>query len=157
MTVASFLMASMLAASNPTDCPMRPPPLGMEAFKSSSDIKAYVADSPKSASILLKDGSLIRVMSMGCVDSGAVAQIILPSPPADNDIAAWRKTLSHLSKIAFGSYGDKVASWVSTAKLGRTEGFVLSASGGDNPQFEVTVQDTTYSMGYVVTMSYSYN
>jgi hypothetical protein len=48
---------------------MKPPPLAVEAFKSSKEVRALVVDGLKSASLLLKDGSVMRVMSMACVDS----------------------------------------------------------------------------------------
>ena len=157
MIALSLVASLMLAASKPSNCPMTPPPLAVDTFKSSKEVKSFVVDSPKSANLLLKDGSLVRIKSMGCVDSGAVAQVLVPNPPSDNDIATWRKLFSRLAKTAFGSYGDGIAQWVPDAKFERTDRYILNASGGEDPQFEITVENTAYSMGYVVTLSFNYN
>lgn len=155
--VLGFVMASMLATANSSDCFMQPPPLALEVFKTSKDIKAFVVDSPKSASILLKDGSLIRVVSMACADSGAVAQILLPNPPAVSDMAAWRKLLARLIVTAFGTYGTSMAAWIRDARFEQAGQFVLYANGGEDPQFEITIDRNATTSGDVVTLSYRYN
>lgn len=114
-------------------------------------------DNPKSASLLLKNGSLIRVMSMGCVDSGAVARIVVPNPPAADDVATWRVLLVRLTRVSFGSYASDMATWIEHAHFKRTDGSVLSAGGGENPLFDIAVESTAYAIGNVVTLSYTYN
>lgn len=92
-----LIAASVLLASGLPQCPMRPPPLAVEAFESSKEVRAFVVDGPNSASLLLKDGSVMRVMSMACVDSGAVAKILIPKPPPATDISSWRKLTARLA------------------------------------------------------------
>lgn len=80
MIALSFAIASLLADGSVTQCTMNPLPLAVKAVKAFKDVKSFVVASPQSMSILLKDGTLIRVVSMGCVDSGSVAHIWVNNP-----------------------------------------------------------------------------
>jgi hypothetical protein len=157
MTIATLLGTTMLALSGCAICTINAPPLAVDAVTASADVKSYVTDSTHSASILLKDGSYIRVINMACVDSGAVARAWIPHPPEVGDIAAWRKLFSKIAGIAFGSYDQPFKAWIPKANFKKDDHFVLSTSVSDPVQMEITVESMDESMGDVVTISYTYN
>jgi hypothetical protein len=157
MTIAALLGATMLALSGGSECTMNPPPLAIETFRASEEVKAYVADSSKSASVLLKDGSYIRVINMACVDSGAIAKAWIPNPPPESDLAAWRKLFAKVAGIAFGSYAQPFKVWIPKANFKKDDNFILSASTNQSVELEIIVKSLDESMGDIVTISYTYN
>jgi hypothetical protein len=158
MIAIGLVLASILGGSEISSCPMNPPPLAMEAVKSSRDVKNFVVGSPQSMSILLKDGTLIRVVSMGCVDSGSTATIWVNNPPQPGDERAWRELFIRLASIAFDPAESKsFVAWIPKAKFTRTDKSVLSAGMSENVDLSINVQPMVDGMGDEITMSFTYH
>jgi len=98
-----ILMAAAVGmGTNDGECPMRPPPLDVAAMQSSKGVKSIVIDYPKrTANLLLKDGSAVRVINMGCQHSGSIARSWVMNPPSLSDDAAWTKEADRLASIEF--------------------------------------------------------
>lgn len=158
MIALSFVVASLLVSGDANQCTMNPPPLAVEAVKASKDVKSFVVVSPKSMSILLKDGALIRVVSMGCVDSGSVAHVWVSNPPPAEDEMAWRKLFIRIASAAFDPADSKsIAAWLPEAKFTRTDRLILSAGISENVDLSIDVEPLVDGMGAEVTMSVTYH
>lgn len=157
MTLLPILLAIALAGDKPA-CSMKALPIDIRAIKDSKEVRSYVLDTPQSASILLTNGNLIRVVNMGCVDSGGVAHIWVASPPNEKDYAQWRKLFIATAKVAFGSNSsESFASWVPQASFSKTDRFALNASISGDVDMWIDVQHTTDGIGDVVTMSFTHH
>ena len=96
------MAAAVGMGTNDGECPMRPPPLDVAAMQSSKGVKSIVIDYPKrTANLLLKDGSAVRVINMGCQHSGSIARSWVMNPPSLSDDAAWTKEADRLASIEF--------------------------------------------------------
>ncbi|PMQ02720.1 hypothetical protein DyAD56_22860 [Dyella sp. AD56] len=158
MIATSFVIASLLAGNNATQCTMNPLPLAVDAVRASKDVKSFVVASPKSMSLLLKDGTLIRVASMGCVDSGSVAHIWVNNPPPAEDEVAWRKLFIRIASAAFDPIDSKnFAAWLPSAKFTRTDRFILSAGISENVDLSIDVEPLIDERSAEITMSVTYH
>jgi len=158
MIALSFVMASLLAGGGASQCTMNPLPLAVEAVRASKDVKSFVVASPQSMSILLKDGTLIRVVSMGCVDSGSVAHIWINNPPPAEDKVGWRKLFIKIASAAFDPVDSKIfAAWVPEAKFTSTDRFILSAAISENVDLSIDVVPLIDGVSAEVTMSVTYH
>ncbi|WP_430387273.1 hypothetical protein [Dyella sp. 20L07] len=137
---------------------MNPLPLAVEAVKTSIDVKDFVVISPKSMSILLKDGTLVRVVSMGCVDSGSVAHIWVSNPPPTEDKVAWGKLFIKIASAVFDPADAKsFAAWLPEAEFTRTDRFILSASTSQNIDMAIDVESLFDGITVEITMSVTYH
>lgn len=158
MIALSLVIASLSVGGDASQCTMNPMPLAVEAVKASKDVKSFVVASPKSMSILLNDGTLIRVVSMGCVDSASVAHIWVNNPPPAEDEAAWRKLLIRIASVAFDPADSKsFAAWLSETKFTHTDRFALSAGISEDVDLSVDVEPLIDGMSAEVTMSVTYH
>lgn len=156
-TFYSLLLASTFALGGQPQCTMKPPTIETKAIKASKDVRSFVIDDSRSASIFLINGDFIRVVGMGCVDSGSVARLWITSPPPDSDVAAWRALFVKTAKIAFGAYAGSFESWVPKASFTSSDRFVLTASISGDVDMRIDVQRMGEGMGDMVTMSFTYH
>jgi hypothetical protein len=156
-----ILVASAIGiGSGGDDCPMRPPPLDVAAMQSSKDVKSMVIDYPKrTANLLMKDGSTVRVINMGCQHSGSIARSWVMNPPSLSDDAAWIKEADRLASIAFTpGEAKEFISWAAEKKL-QKDNDRLGREGtheDDLMYYSIEVESADLAMGAWLTISYSY-
>lgn len=158
MIALSLIMASLLAGGDAVQCTMNPLPLAVKTVKSSKEVKSFVLVNPKTMSVLFKDGTLVRVVSMGCVDSGSVAHIWVNNPPSVEDELAWKKLLARIALATFDPADSKsFETWLPEVKFTRTDKFALSAGISENVDLSIDVEPLFDKMGAEVTMSVIYH
>jgi hypothetical protein len=155
-----LMAAAVGTGANDDDCPMRPPPLDVATMQSSKDVKSIVIDDPKrTANLLLKDGSAVRVINMGCQHSGSIARSWVMNPPSLSDDAAWTKEADRLASIAFTpGEAKRFISWAAQNKL-QKDNDRLGRDGtheGDLMYYSIEVEPADLAMGTWLTISYSY-
>jgi len=161
MIIHGLLVASLIGMASPgADYPMRPPPLDVAAIRASSDVKSFViAPSKLSASILLKDGSSVRVINMGCQHSGSFARSWVMNPAPLGDSAAWIQEADKIARIVFtpGEAKSFVA-WAANGQLQRTDDsrLVLDGTGHGDLSYSIEVEPMGMGMGAWLTVSYAY-
>lgn len=100
--LATLLLAVMLAAPSGDQCTMQAPPLEVERIKREATIRAVVAEkSGRALSALLKDGTQLRVETMGCEHAGMNAALWLKVGVRSNKDSMLAGAVN-LSKLAFG-------------------------------------------------------
>ncbi|WP_157956481.1 hypothetical protein [Dyella sp. C11] len=158
MIALSLVITSMLAGAHTSQCTLNPLPLAVEVVRSSKDVKSYVVMNPKAMSILLKDGTLIRVVSMGCVDSGSIAHAWINNPPPPEDKAAWNKLFIKIASAAFDPADAKsFSAWIPSASFTSTNGSLLSASTSENVDMSIDVSPLFDAVTTEITMSVTYH
>jgi hypothetical protein len=158
MTPLIIAIASLLADSNAFQCPMNPLPVAVHAAKASKDTQSFVLVNTRTMSILLKDGTLVRVISMGCVDSGVIANAWINNPPPAEDEEAWRKLLTKITSAAFDPAESKgFATWISDAEFTRSDNFLLHAGTSGNVDMSIYVKQLSDKMGAEATISFIYH
>lgn len=157
--IAIILAASsLLGTGDAYQCTMNPPPLAVETVKSSRDVDSFVVTTPKTMSILLKDGTLVRVISMGCADSGSVANAWVSNPPSAEDEEAWRRLLIRIAAAVFDHGESKsFSTWISDARFTHSDRFLLEASISGDIDLSIYVQELSDKMGAEITMSFTYH
>jgi hypothetical protein len=159
LALAGFAFASNSAV--PEDCPMRPPPLDLKNIQSHSEVKSYVMDvNGKGATILLKDGSVLRILNMGCQHSGASAQLWIPlDAPATSDIKSWTVKAKLAADIGFTPNEAKpFDAWLSTAKLTTHSDNTLAGDGTGLGDLSYSVAVSAYggTTGTFLEITYAY-
>jgi hypothetical protein len=154
-------MASTIGMGFPgDDCPMRPPPLDIAGIRASKDVKSLVVDSSRrSASLLLRDGSSVRVINMGCQHSGSVARAWVVNPAPLNDGRVWIGEANKLARIVFTpAEARSFFAWASNGQLRKTgdNRMVLEGQGGGEITYSVEVEPASMGMGAWLTISYYY-
>lgn len=160
MVFYGLLLASVMGSGSPdTDCTMQPPPLDIATMHATRDVKSLVVDPSKlSANMLLKDGSSVRVVNMGCQHSGSVARAWVMNPPSLSDSAAWIKEANKVARIAFTPPQAKsFAEWIKNRELEKTDD-QLAQEGTDQTEitYSIEVEPASMAMGSWLTISYSY-
>ena len=162
MTTAASMLLFLRAhqASSDAGCFMRPPPLEISNIASRTEVKSFAVDADKlGASVLLKDGSLIRILNEGCEHAGADVVLWLPTlSPLKFDAKTLIEKAKRAAGIGFRTVeAPDFAAWIdktsfveqrdgALAAEGEHHGVVFNAEFG--PDFSTT--------GTVVRISYSY-
>lgn len=160
--IAVIAALAFAATSTASDCPMRPPPLNVQRIQAAKETKSFVVDSSTiAATVLLKDGAVLRVTNMGCQHSGSYVRLWIPGErPADTDTKAWVAKAKLAADIGFDPSESKYFDqWLATAKITPSQegGFTASGNSGEGDiTYEVTVVPRDLDIGTLVTVSYAY-
>lgn len=164
----TFLLVMAMAVSQTGQVPagfkclMRPPQIDVHNIKYSAVVKSFVVDEDKrTASVLLKDGSVLRVTNGGCEHAYSTVRLLVVGPkPLASDVEAWVKMAKQASDIGFDPVESRLFDrWLGTAKFTRHGNNGLSAEGvtAGAVQYEVDVTNFDSDIGAVVTVSYTYD
>lgn len=150
-----------IASNTNSDCPMRPPPLDVAHIESSKGVKSVVVDPSKvAATVLMKDGGVLRVTNMGCQHSGSIVQLwITGSQPAMDQVSAWVNKVQLAAGIGFDpGEGKYFEAWLAGVKLKPNEsgGLSVSGEGAGDVEYEVSINPYGGVNGTFVTISYAY-
>jgi hypothetical protein len=155
-----LMAAALVTGASEDECPMRPPPLDIATMQTSKDVKSIVVDYPKrTANLLLKDGSAVRVINMGCQHSGSIAQSWVMNPPPISDGAAWIKRAEQLAGIAFTPGESKLFdAWASHGQLQKQgeDRLERDGTGYGDLMYSIAVEPIGLGEGAWLTISYSY-
>jgi hypothetical protein len=146
-----FLFAAAL------NCTVNPPALRVNQLRAADGFQSIaVARSNLAASVLFKDGSVLRVTNMGCADSGSVAVLAVPDDgsEAKPNIETWRSRALSIARTAFDpTYAKDYAKWLSGAKL-KTDDFTVSGETGDGYE-DLSLDIRPCAFGTCATVSYT--
>ncbi|WP_146010602.1 hypothetical protein [Dyella sp. AD56] len=139
---------------------MHPPPLDVATMRASKDVKDIVIDPSKlSANMLLKDGSSVRIINMGCQHSGSVARSWVMNPASLSDSAAWIQEADKIARIAFTPTEAKsFVAWAAKGQLQKPDDshLVLDGTGYGDMAYSIEVESASMGMGAWLTISYAY-
>ncbi|QCO66681.1 hypothetical protein E5843_00715 [Luteimonas yindakuii] len=156
----SVLIAAGLAIGGADTCTMQPPSLPIERLQQSRDVIATTIDQDRGrASVLLKDGRLLRVAAMGCLHSGMSAVLwLFPERPQDSH-PRWQHVAEELSRLVFP---DDVHALLAQALAQSSfvaedtaTGLIARILTPEDVSIEVEVVRLT--LGTLVTITYAYH
>ena len=153
-----FLLGSVSLASA-GECTMKPAPIDVHRIAREPAIKSYVVDSKNLAlTALLKNGSAMRLLQMGCEHSGASVSLWFDSKLDPSYSKAWAKEIGTVVRIAFAPAvaNDIIKNLGSgDVEITTTEsGFRIGARPNDFMSYSIVVSST--EQGDLLTVSYSF-
>lgn len=160
----TLLAIAMAAGHMPTSytCLMRPPRIDAQNIKHSPMVKSLVVDANKrTASVLLKSGSVLRVTNGGCEHAYSTVRLLVVGPqPSISEVGPWAAQARLASDVGFDAVEAKLFDrWLQTAKFVVHGNDGLSAQGvtAGDVQYSVDITRFGEAIGTAVTVSYTYD
>lgn len=140
---------------------MRPPPLEVSQVASLKAVKSFTVDADKlGASVLMKDGSIIRILNEGCEHSGTDVVLWLPTlSPLKFDTKALVEKVKLAAKIGFRTIEEPgFAIWIDGARFAeQADGSLVAEGSRGSISYSAEFKADFHTTGTVVRVSYSYN
>lgn len=160
MILATIVLGTALqaGAAPRLQCPMKPLPVPVTTIARSRNVRSHV-NSPDllSASILLKDGTMIRVVNSGCDKSGGKLLVWVNGEVSRFDANFWLQESLKYSRVAFQADISKdLEVTIKQAKFAASEGpdsiFHATARSSEFLMFTVVVKPV--DEGFMLSVSY---